>query len=81
MENKIDKVASLMDRLGYKVEGKYKPMRHQVASAIFMAEHMRCFNLSTMRTGKTGSTLLAYRLLRSTRRARKMLVLAPCRVV
>ena len=77
MENKIDKVASLMDRLGYKVEGKYKPMRHQVASAIFMAEHMRCFNLSTMRTGKTGSTLLAYRLLRSTRRARKMLVLAP----
>ena len=74
---KIDHVASLMDRLGYKVEGKYKPMRHQVASAIFMAEHRRCFNLSTMRTGKTGSTLLAYRLLRSTKRARKMLVLAP----
>ena len=75
--DKIDHVANLMDRLGYKVEGKYKPMRHQVASAIFMAEHRRCFNLSTMRTGKTGSTLLAYRLLRSTKRARKMLVLAP----
>lgn len=61
----------------FRIEGKYEPMKHQYVSAIFMAEHRRCFNLSTMRTGKTGSTILAYYLLRKTGRSKRMLVLAP----
>ena len=73
----MDKIARIRQLVNFKVEGKYEPMKHQWISGVFMAEHKRCFNLSTMRTGKTGSTLLAYRLLRSTKRARKMLVLAP----
>ena len=72
--NKIERIKQLVD---FKVEGKYEPMDHQWQSAVFMAEHKRCFNLSTMRTGKTGSTLLAYDLLRRTGRARRMLILAP----
>ena len=72
--NKIERIKQLVD---FKVEGKYEPMDHQWQSAVFMAEHKRCFNLSTMRTGKTGSTLLAYDLLRRTNRARRMLILAP----
>ena len=51
--NKIERIKQLVD---FKVEGKYQPMDHQWQSAVFMAEHRRCFNLSTMRTGKTGST-------------------------
>lgn len=73
----MDKIARIRQLVDFKVEGKYEPMKHQWISGVFMAEHKRCFNLSTMRTGKTGSTLLAYRLLRTARRARKMLVLAP----
>ena len=73
----MDKIARIRQLVNFKVEGKYEPMKHQWISGVFMAEHKRCFNLSTMRTGKTGSTLLAYRLLRTARRARKMLVLAP----
>ena len=72
--NKIERIKQLVD---FKVEGKYEPMEHQWQSGVFMAEHKRCFNLSTMRTGKTGSTLLAYDLLRRTNRARRMLILAP----
>lgn len=72
--NKIERIKQLVD---FKVEGKYEPMEHQWQSGVFMAEHKRCFNLSTMRTGKTGSTLLAYDLLRRTGRARRMLILAP----
>lgn len=73
----MDKIARIRQLVNFKVEGKYEPMKHQWISGVFMAEHKRCFNLSTMRTGKTGSTLLAYRLLRTARRARRMLVLAP----
>ena len=29
----------------FRIEGKYEPMKHQYVSAIFMAEHRRCFNL------------------------------------
>ena len=72
--NKIERIKQFVD---FKVEGKYQPMDHQWQSAVFMAEHRRCFNLSTMRTGKTGSTLLAYDLLRRVNRARRMLILAP----
>jgi len=41
------------------IEGKYKAMAHQVTSAAFMSSHKRCFNTSTMRTGKTGSVTMA----------------------
>lgn len=56
----MDKIARIRQLVNFKVEGKYEPMKHQWISGVFMAEHKRCFNLSTMRTGKTGSTLLAY---------------------
>lgn len=47
------------------VEGKYQPMAHQLSSAAFMSSRERCFNTSTMRTGKTGSVILAIDYLQS----------------
>lgn len=44
------------DRL---VEGKYKPMQHQLLTAAFMMLHPRGFILSEPRLGKSGSTVLA----------------------
>lgn len=40
------------------IEGQFKAMAHQVSSAAFMASHHRCYNLSTMRTGKSGATVM-----------------------
>lgn len=50
------------------IEGKYKPMAHQLSSAAFMSSRERCYNTSTMRTGKTGSVVLALDYLQSTGR-------------
>lgn len=50
------------------IEGEYKTMAHQVASAAFMSSHPRCFNTSTMRTGKTGSTVMATDYLQSVKK-------------
>lgn len=44
------------DRL---VEGKYKPMRHQLMTAAHMMLHPRGYILSEPRLGKSGSTVLA----------------------
>lgn len=41
------------------VEGKYKPMQHQLTTAGFVSLHDRCYVLSDPRTGKTGSLILA----------------------
>lgn len=41
------------------VEGQYSPMEHQITTAAFYAQNPRCFNLSTMRTGKTAADVLA----------------------
>lgn len=43
------------DRL---VEGKYKPMRHQLLSAAFMILNPRGYNLAEPRLGKTSSTII-----------------------
>jgi SNF2 family DNA or RNA helicase len=47
------------------IEGEFKAMVHQVTSAAFMASHNRCFNTSTMRTGKTGSVIMCTDYLQS----------------
>lgn len=49
------------------IEGKHQVMPHQLESAAFMATHPRGYNLSTMRTGKTGSQILALNYLLDTR--------------
>lgn len=49
------------------VEGSYKAMEHQKDSAAFMATHPRCYNTSTMRTGKTASVVLAADYLKQVR--------------
>lgn len=41
------------------IEGKYKPMKHQLKTASFITLHPRCYVLSDPRTGKTGSLILA----------------------
>lgn len=47
------------------VEGKYYAMAHQLTSAAFMSSRERCYNTSTMRTGKTASVVLATDYLQS----------------
>ena len=46
--NKIERIKQLVD-FGSRVNTS---RWSSVASAVFMAEHKRCFNLSTMRTGR-----------------------------
>ena len=41
------------------VEGKYSPMKHQLATAAFATIHPRCYVLNDPRTGKTGSMCIA----------------------
>lgn len=67
-----------------KIEGKYKPMPHQIKAAYYKAEHNKCFDLSTMRTGKTGSSILAMEYLFRTNAINRVLILSPlscCRPV
>lgn len=47
------------------IEGKYKPMAHQITSAAYMSVRKRCYNFSTMRTGKTGAVILCTDYLQS----------------
>lgn len=47
------------------IEGRYHPMAHQLTSAAFMSSRERVYNTSTMRTGKTGSVVLATDYLQS----------------
>lgn len=41
------------------IEGKYKPMPHQLFTAAFITLNPRCYVLNDPRTGKTGSIILA----------------------
>ena len=52
------------------IEGVHRPKDHQLISAAFMSSHKRCFNLSTPRTGKTGSAILAYDYLQRSGKSR-----------
>ena len=63
--------------LDVRIEGKYPPMAHQFSAAWFKATHARAFDLSTMRTGKTGSTMLALEYLFRTQAIKHVMVLAP----
>lgn len=47
------------------IEGEFKAMVHQVTSAAYMSSFKRCFNTSTMRTGKTGSVVMCTDYLQS----------------
>ena len=63
-----------------KVEGAYLPMPHQYEAAYFKVFNSvggRAFDLSTMRTGKTGSTMLAIEYLIRTGAVKHVMVLAP----
>lgn len=62
---------------GVLIEGRYAPLPHQLRAAWFKATHHRGFDLSTMRTGKTGSTMLALAYLLRTGQVGRVLVLAP----
>lgn len=42
-----------------KIEGKYKPLAHQLTTASFITLNPRCFILSDCRLGKTGSAIVA----------------------
>lgn len=52
------------------VEGKYKPMTHQLFTAAFMTINPRCHVLNDPRTGKTGSLILGADYLRRQRYVR-----------
>lgn len=63
-----------------RIEGAYMPMPHQYQAGCFKAlcgSDGRAFDLSTMRTGKTGSTILAMEYLLRTGAVKHVLVLAP----
>ena len=63
-----------------RIEGVYKPMPHQYKAGCFKAlcgSNGRAFDLSTMRTGKTGSTILAMEYLFRTGKIKHALILAP----
>lgn len=53
------------------------PMRHQIATAAFLALNPRAYCLNGMGSGKTLSGLWAFDWLRQTGRANRMLVIAP----
>lgn len=53
------RAAPLLFNTNVLVEGKYKPMQHQLNTAAFITLHKRCYVLSDPRTGKTGSVILA----------------------
>lgn len=69
----VDKVCRIAQNLGFKmlfaspfwavpkpmVEGKYKPMKHQLVTSAFIILNPRCFILSDCRLGKTGSAIIA----------------------
>jgi SNF2 family DNA or RNA helicase len=57
--------------------GRFKPFKAQVATAAFLTLSPRAFVLSEMGVGKTLSTLWAWDYLRTTGRAKKLLVVAP----
>ncbi|MDY6246007.1 MAG: hypothetical protein SPL83_02045, partial [Succinivibrio sp.] len=60
-----------------KIEGRYKPLDHQYVAAFFKATHNRSFDLSTMRTGKTGSTMLALEYLFRKGLIHRVMIVAP----
>ncbi|MDR1035446.1 MAG: DEAD/DEAH box helicase [Deltaproteobacteria bacterium] len=63
------------------VEGQFAPMPHQLETAAFLAEHRRAYCTSTMRTGKTASTVMAFDYLRKTGRADSAMVVCPVSVM
>ena len=77
----------VLRNMGYKVPppvevhynwpGKYKPFRHQVATAGFLTMNPRAFVLNQIGTGKTLSVLWAYDYLRSCGAANKLLLVSP----
>lgn len=85
-----DETLKLLRNLGYKttgleefrhkytppkIEGKYNPLPHQLTTAAFLTENPRAFCTSTMRTGKTASTILAADFLQQQRRISSVLII------
>lgn len=61
----------------YDWPGRFKPMKHQVATAAFASTHKRALILNAPGTGKTVSTLWAADFLMTEGAVRKVLVVAP----
>lgn len=74
-DKELDKIKDMLSDV--KIEGRYKPLEHQFKAALFKASHSRSFDLSTMRTGKTGSSILALEYLFRTGKIKRALILAP----
>lgn len=58
------------------VEGKFPLMPHQITTAAFLSENRRGYCTSTMRTGKTASSIVAARFLQERRLATGCLCIA-----
>lgn len=61
----------------YKWPGRYKPYKHQEETASFLSVNRRAYNLSSMGTGKTASTLWATDYLMKQGEVTKALIIAP----
>ena len=61
----------------YEFPGDKRPFDKQVATCALMTMHPRAFVLNKMGTGKTKSCLWSFDWLKRTRKAKKMLVVAP----
>ena len=59
------------------VSGRYPAMAHQITSAAFLSSETRAYNLSTPRTGKTASALMAADFVRQQKLAKAILIVAP----
>ncbi len=79
--------SKVLNNLGFKVPspmrqyydwpGKFKPYNHQYVAASFMARYPRCFNTSTMGTGKTSSAIWAADWLRKQGVVSRVLIICP----
>ena len=57
-----------------RIEQRYEPMAHQISTAGFLSENPRAFCTSTMRTGKTASTIIAADYLQRNHGVRAVLI-------
>jgi SNF2 family DNA or RNA helicase len=65
----------------YNWPGRFPPFAAQREAAAFLSMRSRAFNLSEIGTGKSLAALWAYDYLRSTKQARKALVIAPLSIL
>lgn len=62
---------------GYMWPGPFKPFRHQIATSVFAAAHLRAFILNDIGTGKTASAIWAFDWMLAQSQIKRILVIAP----